>query len=172
MCLKNMKNLDGSAPLGTSKTVDQKPARQLLLENQLCFSLYSASRLVVQSYQPLLKPLGITYPQYLVMLVLWELGELSVSELGGKLLLDSGTLSPLLKKLQEKKLVHRKRSKADERTVLVSLTETGTKLQSKAKDIPSQLLCLTGKSVQELMVLKSELHGLSQELLSSMEQSK
>ncbi len=109
---------------------------QLRLENQLCFPLYAASRAVTQKYTPYLKPLGITYTQYLVLLVLWETDGQRVSQLCEKLYLDSGTVTPLLKKMEQEDLVVRKRSSEDERVVIVSLTEKGNGLKEKAKDIP------------------------------------
>lgn len=113
---------------------------QLKLENQLCFPLYTASRLVVRSYTPLLKKLGITYPQYLVMLVLWEHKTLAVTKITKLLLLDTSTLTPLLKRLEKMNLVWRKRSESDERVVMVGLTGKGEELQQEAILIPSQLV--------------------------------
>lgn len=115
------------------------PYEQLKLENQLCFPLYAAARTVMRRYKPLLDPLGITYPQYLTLMVLWEYGDQSVSELGKRLILDSGTLTPLLKKLEAKKLVTRRRDAADERRVVVSLTDAGRALEDDAAKVPSQL---------------------------------
>ncbi len=114
------------------------------LDDQLCFALYSASRAFTRAYQPLLAELGLTYPQYAVMLVLWEKDDLSVSELGERLSLDSGTLTPLLKRLEEAKLVSRTRSEEDERVVRIALTAAGKKLERKAADIPSALACRMG----------------------------
>lgn len=113
---------------------------QLKLENQLCFPLYTASRLVVRSYTPLLKRFGITYPQYLVMLVLWEHKTLAVTQITRLLLLDTSTLTPLLKRLEKMNLIWRKRSEADERVVMIGLTEKGEKLRQEASIIPSQLV--------------------------------
>lgn len=113
---------------------------QLKLENQLCFPLYTASRLVVRSYTPLLKRFGITYPQYLVMLVLWEHKMLAVTQITKLLLLDTSTLTPLLKRLEKMNLIWRKRSEADERVVMIGLTEKGEKLRQEASIIPSQLV--------------------------------
>jgi DNA-binding MarR family transcriptional regulator len=114
------------------------------LDDQLCFALYSASRAFTRAYQPLLAELGLTYPQYAVMLVLWEKDDLSVSELGERLSLDSGTLTPLLKRLEEAKLVSRTRSEEDERVVRIALTAAGKKLERKAAEIPSALACRMG----------------------------
>jgi DNA-binding MarR family transcriptional regulator len=117
---------------------------QLKLKSQLCFPLYAASRKIIRLYKPLLDPLGITYTQFLVMLVLWEKDEQYVNDIGEKLILDSGTLTPLLKKLETAGLIQRKRSKDDERNVLISLTEKGRELEEKTKDVPAQIgVCLT-----------------------------
>ncbi|WP_105617145.1 MarR family winged helix-turn-helix transcriptional regulator [Vallitalea okinawensis] len=114
----------------------------LLLENQFCFQVYAASRLVTKAYRPLLNKLDLTYPQYLVMLLLWEHGVISVKELGKLLYLDSGTLTPLLKRLEKLGVLHRSRSKEDERILMVTLTEQGRELKEKTKemDIPKQLM--------------------------------
>lgn len=111
----------------------------LKLENQLCFPLYALSRKITKMYQPFLVKLGITYPQYLVMLVLWEKETVSVNQLGKYLLLDSGTLTPLLKRLEKNKLINRVRSDKDERVVMLSLTKTGKKMEEQAEKIPQQL---------------------------------
>lgn len=111
----------------------------LALSNQLCFRAYALSRHITAMYQPLLKKLGLTYPQYLVMLVLWESGEISVKHMGEQLMLDSGTLTPLLKRMEEAGLLQRRRSSEDERVVLISLTDKGKKLKSKAAGIPGEL---------------------------------
>ena len=112
---------------------------QLKLENQLCFPLYAASRKVISKYQPYFQPLGITYTQYLVFMVLWEDDDLSVGDICKKLYLDSGTLTPLLKKMEEKGWIKRTRMKFDERIVHVSLTGDGRAMRAKCKDIPSQV---------------------------------
>ncbi|MBQ7595836.1 MAG: MarR family transcriptional regulator [Clostridia bacterium] len=112
---------------------------ELKLENQLCFPLYACARKVVNLYEPYFKPLGITYTQYIVFLVLWEQESVYVGELSKKLYLDSGTLTPLLKKLEKEGYVERRRSEHDERMVIVSLTAKGRALQAKAADIPKQI---------------------------------
>ncbi len=109
------------------------------LENQLCFPLYAAARNVTNLYTPHLKPLGLTYTQYLVFLVLWEKDGIPVGEICDKLKLDNGTLSPLLKKMQQAGYIKKVRSKEDDRVVLISLTEEGVALQERAKDIPSKV---------------------------------
>ena len=106
------------------------------LANQLCFPLYAAARNVTGQYTPWLKPLGLTYTQYIVLLVLWEKDGISVTEIGERLMLDNGTLSPLLKKLEQAGFIRRERSHEDERIVVITLTEAGKALQEKAKDIP------------------------------------
>lgn len=113
---------------------------KLNLKNQLCFKFYALSRHITSLYKPLLAELGFTYPQYLVMLVLWEHEQTTVKTLGQELMLDSGTLTPLLKRLEQKGLLQRKRSSQDERSVEVSLTEAGRKIKQKASCIPEQLL--------------------------------
>lgn len=109
------------------------------LSNQLCFPLYAASRSMVSLYTAWLKPLGLTYTQYIVFLVLWEKDGIPVGEIGEKLMLDNGTLSPLLKKMQQAGYIERKRSGEDDRIVLVSLTEKGRALQKKAEDVPGKV---------------------------------
>ena len=112
---------------------------QLLLEGQLCFPLYAASRRIVNAYTPWLKPLGLTYTQYIVFLALWEKDGVPVSEIGERLMLDNGTLSPLLKKMEQAGYVTRRRSAEDDRVVLITLTEKGRVLQEEAKDIPQNV---------------------------------
>lgn len=117
----------------------QEDSTPLKLENQICFSLYAVSRLVIQQYKPLLDDLGVTYPQYLVLLVLWEKGEITVKEISEKLFLESNTLTPLLKRMESNGVVKRKRSKTDERVVVISLTQKGKDLHHKAIEIPGKL---------------------------------
>lgn len=112
----------------------------LYLENQLCFPLYAASRLTTKVYAPFLEKMDITYPQYLVLLVLWQHEEQSVKEIGEKLFLESNTLTPLLKRLELKKLIQRTRSKTDERTVLITLTSEGQELKKHAHTIPQRIV--------------------------------
>tara|TARA_R110000787_G_scaffold183246_1_gene295244 strand:+ start:1125 stop:1592 length:468 start_codon:yes stop_codon:yes gene_type:complete len=142
------------------KGLDNFPA--LHLENQLCFSLYSLSRRVTQGYTPLLKPLDLTYPQYLVLLVLWQAVEnkqnkLSVSQLTKNLKLDTGTVTPLLKRMESKNLLSRTRSTKDERIVMIALTEKGLLLREKAKLIPQALLCQSSADQQEIFALRDQL---------------
>ena len=136
----------------------------LKLENQLCFRLYSLTKLMNRHYSPVLKNLGITYSQYLVMLVLWEnnntTSAISVKQLGEKLDLDSGTLSPLLKRLEKHALVNRVRNNEDERSVEIKLTNLGCQLKSQAQNIPAQMFSVTGMSVEEVQGLNSQLDNL------------
>ena len=113
---------------------------KLYIENQVCFPLYAASRLITKVYEPFLRELDITYPQYLVMMVLWENNNLSVNEIGNQLLLESNTLTPLLKRLEQRKLIIRKRSGQDERKVVVSLTQEGAELKNRAVTVPDQIV--------------------------------
>ena len=132
------------------------------LANQLCFPLYAAARNVTGLYTPWLKPLGLTYTQYIVLLVLWEEDGISVTEIGEKLMLDNGTLSPLLKKMEKAGYINRRRSSDDERVVMITLTEEGRALQEKAKDIPRQMAgCveLSPEKAQMLYTLLYELLG-------------
>jgi DNA-binding MarR family transcriptional regulator len=133
----------------------------LRVDDLLCFSLYAASRAVTAAYAPLLAPLGLTYPQYLVMLVLWESDGVSVKSIGERLDLDSGTLTPLLKRLETQGLVERRRSTADERVVEVHLTGEGKRLKQRARAIPEKLLCKMGLSIPELARLRDELRALT-----------
>lgn len=113
---------------------------QLKLENQICFPIYSASRLITKAYKPYLDKLGLTYTQYLVLLVLWEVNNLPINKIGRKLLLNTNTLSPLIKRMEKNDLLTRSRSEDDERTVLVKLTGKGEALKDKASSIPQNLL--------------------------------
>ena len=109
---------------------------QLLLKNQICFPLYACGRKIVGAYTPYLKPLGLTYTQYIVLMVLWEHGSVNVGQLGATLLLDAGTLTPLLKRMEQAGLVTRARSAEDERVTIVTITKKGEALKEKCKDIP------------------------------------
>lgn len=111
----------------------------LKLENQICFPLYAASNLIVRKYKPLLDKLDLTYTQYITMLVLWEINSINVKELGNKLFLDSGTLTPLLKKLEQKGYIKRERSKEDERNLIISITQKGKNLQDAALEVPKEM---------------------------------
>ena len=139
----------------------------LFLENQLCFALYSSSLAMNKTYQPLLKKIGITYPQYLVLIVLWQADEISVSTLGQHLHLDSGTLTPLLKRLEAAELVQRQRSSKDERQVIVSLTTSGKNLKKIAIDFPKKMVCATSLSTAEANSMTTSLKKLRTKLLKS-----
>lgn len=144
---------------------------QLLLDNQLCFKLYAASRAVTRAYKPMLDELGLTYPQYLVMLVLWEWqatppAQPTVKALGERLLLDSGTLTPLLKRLEQLDLVQRRRSPVDEREVHLGLSEKGQQLRQRVLPLKHQLLCDSGVGAEELDGLRDSLGSLLQRLMA------
>ncbi|MBW8799548.1 MAG: MarR family transcriptional regulator [Streptomyces sp.] len=148
----------------TTTTPTPSPAPEaewLRLDRQICFSLHAASRAFNGVYRVILKDLGLTYPQYLVMLVLWEQGDLPVKRLGEHLRLDSGTLSPLLKRLEAAGLVHRERSARDERSVEVRLTEEGTALRERALQVPRRIVAATGFDVEEIRDLKARLDQLT-----------
>ncbi|MEA9752326.1 MarR family transcriptional regulator [Xanthomonas campestris pv. raphani] len=132
----------------------------LQLDNQLCFALYSANLAMHKLYRGLLKTLDLTYPQYLVMLVLWENDGRSVSEIGERLYLDSATLTPLLKRLESAGLLTRTRAAHDERQVVITLTDAGRALRSKAGAVPEQVFCASACSLEELRQLKQELEKL------------
>ena len=129
--------------MDTARSVNDTPASDdgftMLLDDQLCFALYAASRAVTQRYRPLLDDLGLTYPQYLVMLVLWEHGTVPIKDIGTALHLDYGTLTPLIKRLETNGLVRRERAADDERTVRVSLTAEGEELRTRAADVPAAI---------------------------------
>jgi DNA-binding MarR family transcriptional regulator len=136
----------------------------LKLDNQLCFALYSTSLAMEQLYRKLLAELNLTYPQYLVMLCLWEKKELPVMELANLLHLDSGTMSPLLKRMEKEGFITRIRSKEDERKVLVTLTPAGKKLKEKAIKVPEQVLDCSCLGKTELMKLKNNLNDLREKI--------
>jgi DNA-binding MarR family transcriptional regulator len=136
---------------------------QLKLENQLCFPLYAASRLVIQKYQPHLKKLGITYPQYLVLLVLWETDSITVHEVTNRLILNTNTVTPILKRMEAQGIITRQRSEEDERKVIVSLTPQGRQLQVEAATIPGKMaasLVASDVKVEELKRLKDQLYAI------------
>lgn len=132
----------------------------LKLENQLCFPLYACSREVIKLYKPLLDALDLTYTQYIAMMVLWERQQITLKELGRLLYLDSGTLTPLLKKLETKGLVTRIRDQADERSLLVSLTEAGSALRAQAASIPDQMAKCVDLAPEEAVTLYQLLYKL------------
>jgi DNA-binding MarR family transcriptional regulator len=143
---------------------NHQPNPALLLDNQLCFALYSASLAMTKLYKPLLETLELTYPQYLVMLVLWEQDGMTVSNLGERLYLDSGTLTPLLKRMEQSGLITRLRAAHDERKVLVTLTAPGRKLQTRAAAVPDCLVQASGCPVPELIQLTQQVQTLRNRL--------
>lgn len=140
---------------------DEKEAMKL--QNQLCFPLYAAARSVTSLYTPHLKPLGLTYTQYIVFLVLWEKDGISVGELCKRLMLDSGTLSPLLKKMRDAEMIEKRQSREDERSFLIFLTDEGKALQERAKDIPAKV----GSCIRLSPEKAGQLYSLLYELLEA-----
>jgi MarR family transcriptional regulator, organic hydroperoxide resistance regulator len=136
----------------------------LLLDNQLCFAVYSTGHAFNRVYKPLLERLGLTYPQYLVMLVLWERDGVPLKDIGERLFLDSGTLTPLLKRLEAAQLIKRTRSTEDERQVLIALTAQGAALREKARAVPQGILASSACSVAELSAMKNDLIALRDKL--------
>ena len=143
----------------------------LKLDNQLCFALYACSREINKRYKPHLDTLGITYTQYVTLLVLWEKDNLTVKELGFKLHLDSGTLTPLLKKLESMDIITRLRDKEDERNVYIKLTEKGFEMKKEALQIPNKVFCETGLSLEEAISLRESLKHLLVNLNGSYEKN-
>ena len=140
----------------------------LLLDNQACFALHSTSLMMTKVYKPLLQALGLTYPQYLAMLVLWEQDGLTVGEISARLLTDPGSLTPLLKRLETEGLLSRTRSREDERVVIVELTAKGRALRGKARDIPQCILGASGMTLERLQTLQAELQALRHHLQESL----
>lgn len=130
------------------------------LDDQLCFALYSTSLAMSKLYRKLLKKLDITYSQYLVLMVLWEQDQQTVSSIGERLLLDSATLTPLLKRMEQAGLVHRVRAASDERQVIISLTDQGSAMRKEAAGFPAQIMCASGCDVEDLTALKKQLDQL------------
>ncbi|AAL53650.1 MarR family transcriptional regulator [Brucella abortus str. 2308 A] len=135
----------------------KKPDTNLDLADMLCFAVYSTANALSRAYQPILAPLDLTYPQFLVMLVLWERDDCTVSEIGARLNLDSGTLTPLLKRLEAAGRITRRRDPRDERQVRITLTDEGRKLREQAESVPEQIMCATGQPVSELQDLRNRL---------------
>ncbi|MGC5701109.1 MarR family transcriptional regulator [Pseudomonas sp. NFXW11] len=152
----------------TTERSTQDACAQLLLDNQLCFALHSTSLLMTKVYKPLLQQLGLTYPQYLAMLVLWESDGLTVGEISQRLLTDPGSLTPLLKRLEAEGLLSRTRSREDERVVLVELTERGRALRDQAQDIPQCILGASGRTVEQMRQLQADLQRLRGHLQDSL----
>ncbi|AYF47668.1 MarR family transcriptional regulator [Pseudomonas sp. 13B_2.1_Bac1] len=143
------------------------PCESLMLDNQLCFALHSTSLLMTKVYKPLLQALGLTYPQYLAMMVLWEEDGLTVGEISSRLLTDPGSLTPLLKRLEAEGLLSRTRSREDERVVVVELTAAGRALQDKAMGIPQCILGASGLELEQLLKLQADLIALRSHLQAS-----
>ena len=150
--------------------MSQAPVRSTMLDEQLCFALYTASRAMTGCYRPKLDELGLTYPQYLVLLVLWERGEMSVTGIGQALQLETGTLSPLLKRLEATGMVTRTRQAGDERSVRVGLTAAGRGLEGRAAAVQREAGIATGMSSAELAELRELLHTLTARLRSAVPQ--
>ena len=134
--------------------------QMLKLESQLCFPLYACAKEIVRRYNPLLEPLGLTYTQYIAMMVMWEHKSISVKEMGKLLFLDSGTLTPMLKKMEKAGLIRRKRSEDDERVVIVTITEKGEKLHDDASQVPVRMSGCVTLETEEAMQLYNLLHKL------------
>ncbi|MBA1431326.1 MarR family transcriptional regulator [Pseudomonas fluorescens] len=143
------------------------PCESLMLDNQLCFALHSTSLLMTKVYKPLLQALGLTYPQYLAMMVLWEEDGLTVGEISNRLLTDPGSLTPLLKRLEAEGLLSRTRSREDERVVVVELTAAGRALQDKAMGVPQCILGASGLELEQLRKLQADLIALRSNLQSA-----
>ena len=144
----------------------RKPAADwpLQLDNQICFAVYSTAHAFNRVYKPLLDRLGLTYPQYLVMLVLWERDDVPLKDIGERLFLDSGTLTPLLKRMEAAELIKRTRSTTDERQVLIALTPKGQVLKEKARAVPEGILASSACSLGELSAIRNEIVGLRDRL--------
>ncbi|MBI6668782.1 MarR family transcriptional regulator [Pseudomonas syringae] len=156
-------------------SADESPTRSapadcdsLLLDNQLCFALYSTSLMMTKVYKPLLQALGLTYPQYLAMMVLWEKDGLTVGDVSTRLLTDPGSLTPLLKRLEGEGFISRTRSKEDERVVLLHLTAQGRELQQKALSVPGCILSSSGLTMEKLRDLQTQLLELREHLHHSL----
>ncbi|CAI1123757.1 MULTISPECIES: MarR family winged helix-turn-helix transcriptional regulator [Serratia] len=152
-----------------TKNTEQPVAKNLLLlDQQLCFALYSANLALHKVYRKLLNQLDLTYPQYLVMLVLWERDEIRVTDIGERLFLDSATLTPLLKRLETAGLLVRYRATADERQVIIALTDAGRALREKAQSVPEAVMCATDCSLDEIVNIKQQLEKLRGKLLNQL----
>jgi DNA-binding MarR family transcriptional regulator len=155
-----MTRKSAAKPISKPVTADQ----MLRLDNQICFAVYSAAHAFTRFYKPLLERLGLTYPQYLVMLALWERDGVPLKDIGERLFLDSGTLTPLLKRLEAAQLIRRTRGTEDERQVMIALTPQGEALKEKARAVPSSLLSASACSVAELSAMKNEIVALRDRL--------
>ena len=156
-----------SAMPSNTPSLQSQPAPSLLLSEQLCFALYSTMLGMNKVYRKLLQPLGITYPQYLVLMVLWERDAMTVSDIGERLFLDSATLTPLLKRMEKQELLQRVRAKADERQVIISLTPKGQALQTPAQTMAVGVFCATESTPDELKALRDSLLTLRKRLFKN-----
>ncbi|MBC3869121.1 MarR family winged helix-turn-helix transcriptional regulator [Undibacterium oligocarboniphilum] len=147
-----------------AKSFTKSDVDVLALNNQFCFALYSASLALTKTYKPLLDKLGLTYPQYLVMLVLWEQNDLLVKEIGSLLFLDSGTLTPLLKRLEAAGFIKRNRDASDERQVRITLTTQGKHIKKAAREVPLQIMCASGLQRDSVTGLRQQLSALRDQL--------
>ncbi|MBB3216140.1 DNA-binding MarR family transcriptional regulator [Ochrobactrum sp. RC6B] len=138
------------------------------LSNMVCFAIYSTANALTRAYQPILNKLDLTYPQFLVMIVLWEQDDRTVSEIGAQLNLDSGTLTPLLKRLEAAGRIARRRDARDERQVRITLTDEGRELRKEAENIPEQVFCALGQPVDELQNLRARLLDIRGNLANSL----
>ena len=152
-----------------TKQAGAPEVNMLALEHQFCFALYSASHAMTRTYKPLLDRLGLTYPQYLVMLVLWEQDAILVKEIGARLFLDSGTLTPLLKRLEGNGLLSRTRDPLDERQVRIALSAQGRDLRLQAEEIPRQVLCASGQQIAAMDRIREELARVRDDLFRALD---
>lgn len=147
-----------------TKEIDNITNQMLMLDNQLCFALYVCSKEIIKKYKPLLDPIGLTYTSYITLMALWEKDNVNIKDLGQKLFLDSGTLTPLLKKLETLGFVERTRSITDERNVYIKLTKSGRDLKLKASSIPTDLICSTNLDPENAMKLLDSLHQFMKQI--------
>lgn len=165
MSHQNTRSPADAASGATNGGLDYDP---LLLDNQFCFALYSASLAMTKTHKPLLDAIGLTYPQYLVMMVLWQQDNILVKDIGQRLFLDSGTLTPLLKRLEASSLIARTRDNDDERQVRITLTDSGRSLKDAAKGIHEQVVCASGQDMAVLAELRRRLTGIRSDLLKNL----
>lgn len=153
-------------PDSPDATPPSDASSRMLLRNQLCHSLYSASNAMVRAYRPLLEPLGLTYPQYLVMLALWEHDAVPIKQLVEDTRLDAGTLTPILKRLEQKELIQRRKGVTDERQWLIVLTPVGEAMREQASEIPLQLFCMTSMTLEQAQALKQAAEQIYQDVVN------
>ena len=158
--LSPLKSIDEISSAGQTSQKKQENYEQLMLDNQLCFSLYVCSKEIIKMYKPLLDPLHLTYTGYIILMALWEKDDITVKELGNRLYLDSGTLTPMLKKLETQNYIRRIRSSSDERNVFIQLTQNGRDLRKKALQIPKSMICNLSLPLEAAGSLLTLLHQL------------